>query len=397
MLNLFKFLSLGISGLSMAAALLLFMTDDGQGFLPHFGRVLAVGALGAGVLISWPLNLILLWRVPTAPPWLKPLLWVQTPAVLVMAAMAVSSGAESRREQGIYELRRAILEAIAADDPSGFDAAVAACDAACRSDAHSPHGWLRAAANKGSLKVATHLLAAHHIEDTTNHWDYRTERSCSGRTLSASQPLELAVLRNHRPMVDLLLPTATDYAKRRAMWMAAELDRLALMQHMNRAGVSLQWRGQIVDGNETLVVAAASGAAVRVARWLLEEHDFPAPANRLGPGPAPHPGARALRELLTYERNLDDPEAWSRARAFITVLIEHGGDIDERWSDAEVSALDEAVRVSDRQRADLLLSLGARVTLLKPERQDALRQLLAQPARDQREAQSIPDCIASGD
>jgi hypothetical protein len=203
MLNLLKFLSLGISGLSLALSLLLFITDDGGGFLPHFGRFLAVVALGAGVLLSWPLNLILLWRAPTAPIWLKPILWVQTPAVMVMAAMAVSSGAESLREQGIDRRRGAILEAIEADDPGSFDAAVAACDAACRSDQHSRQGWLVIAADRGSLKVAAHLLASPHSEVIPLYGTFETHEGCGGQYLMVSyNPLEIAVLRNHRAMLD---------------------------------------------------------------------------------------------------------------------------------------------------------------------------------------------------
>lgn len=395
MSNGLKFLSLALMGLSAGVALFFFAIEDGSGFLAGIGYYLGGLALAAGVLLIWPINGVLLRR-RQPPRWVKVVFWLQTPAVLVMLGMAVSHGLDVLRDQRRDARSNAVLQAVQDDDVVAFDAAAAACDADCRQLDNAPAGWLYRAADAGSLKVAARLLAPPHgAPDTPYSGQLHSANTCDDRSLNLSVPLEAAVMRNHRAMIDLLLRTASDDDRRRAMWLAAELDRLALVQHMHQAGVSLQWRGRVLDENDTLLVAAAEGAALRVGHWLLASQGFSAraPAN----GPDPYPGTEPLQALFSHERDFDNPEVLARTRAFAQLLLAHGAEIDQRWSDQERSALDEAVRVNDRAWIGLLLDLGANRLLLPAERQVQLAALLARPPREPLAHTPDERCIALGD
>ena len=370
-----------IATLSGASALSFFITNDGSGFLGNLGYLLSLGCLLAGAVLTWPLLLTVLLR-GNAPTWSKFAFWLVTPVILVLLARLLVSITDDWQQERIEAQREAVESAVVADDIATFDRAFATCGDDCREkslgdETYGAAYWLFRASAKQSKNVARHLLGpAYKVRaaDASSHYQFRATL-CDGREVEVANAMTAAVANNDRSMLDLLLPSTDNDANRQAMWLAAKLDRLELMQRMHATGVRLDWGGELYDENETLVVAAASGAALRVARWLLEDQSIPAQSFN------PH-YPRGHSVLWTFWRgmretgDLRNPQKRSQAKAFVQLLLQHGSEIDEKFDYDEPSALSEAARVSDRPWANLLIELGADPGRLSVERRAELKTLL---------------------
>jgi ankyrin repeat protein len=208
--------------------------------------------------------------------------------------------------------------------------------------------------------------------------------------MPSANALELAVALNDPGMLALLLPVSDESARRSALWRAAELNQLKLVQFLVQAGVPLSIRGDILDQNNTLLVAAASGGALDVGRWLIDSRHFP--VNALVDGPDPYEGEAPLHALFRF---MMDVHKSPRTPLFLRMLVEHGVDINASF-DSAGTLLQEAVRIGDKDIARQLLDAGARKSLLDPARQAALAALLAKPDERDYSPQPREGCVQVG-
>jgi hypothetical protein len=197
---------------------------------------------------------------------------------------------------------------------------------------------------------------------------------------------------NDTTLISLLFAVTGPSGRREAMWIAARLDRLAIVQRFHAAGVPLTYRGRTLDENQTLVHAAAEGRAERVARWLIDDRGFPAGASTGGTDPY-----RAVAPLIVALERTGPETSIERTRAFVRLLVDRGADVDVPWDETEPSALAEMIRRADREQVLLLLDAGASRTRLSAERLKQLEALLAQPPADTRGAVPESGCVRSGD
>jgi hypothetical protein len=393
MTSVLRVLCLVVPGLTVLVAALLALTNSNGGFLPNLGRAIALMVLASGNSASWRLNLLYLWR-QRGPRWLVVVTIIQTIPVLFVGAMLFEHFSSRRTFAQMRSQVDAVQAAIGADDVPGFERARALCRDLCLESLGGQDGLLMFAADTGALRVAMHLLKSPAPSpDTARRAAERSVMSCDdGQAIFLRHALSVSVARNNAAMLDLLLPSSGPDARRDAMWTAARLDRLAMMQRMVRAGVPINYRGQILDENSTLVVAAAEGAAVRVARWLIDEHRMP--VNAVVNGPDPYTGVSPLRVLLSAERAA---LAAPRTAAFLQLLVAHGADINARWDAETPSALDEMVRRRNRPGVALLIGAGVDQARLTDARRDELRTLLAETEVPPDRAAPAPGCVASGD
>jgi hypothetical protein len=118
---------------------------------------------------------------------------------------------------------------------------------------------------------------------TPSHFGTRSYHTCEGLYLPSLNSLEFSIVRGDPAGMELLLPASEERWLRKAAWLAARFDRLELLQRLLEAGVPLSLRGEILDENRTLLNAAASGAALSVGAWLLEEQRFDPDGDPDGP------------------------------------------------------------------------------------------------------------------
>jgi hypothetical protein len=389
---LLRALCIAVPGLALVAAAIFAAGDNGGGFLPHLGRSIALAILAGGVAISWCLNLLYLWHA-RGPRWLMLVTAVQTLPVLLVAwqfgGFLLNQGKDSRARDQIAAIRTAI----GVDDVAAFDRAVNACGDRCLQFIDGHDGMLFLAADTGAITVATRIVSTRLPDHryTYGHAE-NSVRTCDGDPVYMHSALAAAVARNNSAMLDLVLPASDSAARREAIWLAARLDRFAMLQRLAAAGVPITVRGQILDENSTLLIAAAEGAAVRMGRWLIEVHHMP--VNAILTGPDPYKGSSPVRIVMSGGRDGDAP---ARIASFLQLLVSHGADIDARWDDDEPSALTEMIRRRDRQGAELLLTAGASKAKLSAERRVQLDSLLLEPAPEHATFVHEPGCVKPGD
>ncbi len=361
------------------------------GFLPDLGRQLGTIALGAGNAISLALNAAFLARYK-GPRWLIVVTVLQlVPAAYfgILASRAMQAdAARSERDARVA----AVVGAARADDPQRYRKAWDACDSTCRVYTN-PAEHLVEAVDAGASRMVALLIADEGPDIVDQRRVSDRYRTCDDELVLPSTPLGVAVARNSQAMVDLLVPHAGPAARRDGLWIAATLDRLAMLQKMAAAGLSLDVGGQILENdNDTLLVAAAQGASVRVGRWLIEEHRLP--VERLAARDGHYRGTSPMDALMMYAGVRHDPQ---RVKAFFDMLRRHGADIDRPRFDG-TTHLEEAIRIDDRAAAVWFVEAGASRARLNADGQAKLEALLAQPPR-QRDARlsTRDDCIRRGD
>ncbi len=388
---------LGVSAICMIVGLLLggvlILQNDGGGVFANLGLALGLMAIAAGNLLSWLVNL-LCWRL-TRRRWLARVLAVQTmPAVALLAGLAVF-GTQQVLEARASGQRAAVIDAIKADDRVALQESMTRCGKRCR-EILSDQRIVMLASLHGAHKVAGMLLVqgvelTAHGGDAPAFYNTRTDlHSCEGTYLSSLGALEVAVAREDQEMLALLWPASDQRTRMDALWTAARLDRLQMVKFMVDAAMAVAPALPLVRKNfqgdrESLLRAAASGAAVEVASWLLEQR----PPNLLPPDMLPAEIQRAMTDLLGFMVESDA----RRTLAFARLLMRHGADIRTAQLDGE-PALERALHYRSRTLAGHLLELGVDPESLSKADGDALEGLLQQPARSRTYYQNREGCVA---
>lgn len=376
-------LSIIIAALSVICALLLWSLPSG-GMFPDLGKVLAWLLLGTANIICFLLNLTYLWLSRYRSPCtdqttarrrgLQIIVGLQCLPALYLSALLVNELFEMYVEDRASEQQAAIRQAIARDDLGAYTQANNACTDLCRA-MFSPEAHLLEAARSRAYTVAQSLLSQG-VKVSAGLTVASTElRTCEGHYLSSISSLAMAVANNDEKMLRLLLPASDDKAHKDALWTAAELDRLALLKIMERAGLSLTIRGKTLDSNNTLLVAAASGAALHTGRWLIDR-GMPLHALR---APDPYPGQSPFSALMEFATQTDSP----RTAPFLQLLIQHGANINEP-NTSGLSWLQEAIRIEHKRIASLLVEANASRDGLTPEQLVKLDHLMKEAPLEHR-------------
>jgi hypothetical protein len=152
--------------------------------------------------------------------------------------------------------------------------------------------------------------------------------------------------------------------------------------------VPLGVRGEILDENVTLMNAAASGAALKVAAWLLKEKGFAADGDP--DGRDRHAGETPLMSLVRFAQESPDSP---RLRPFLALLLAHGAAIDRVSPRTRTTPLQGAISLRALAAAEALIAAGASLQLLTEEEREALETLRREqpPARNPHADQ--PGCV----
>lgn len=354
----------GLSIISFAAGLALgllmivseFFTPSG-GFFAGLGYVLGLMALGAGNLVSFILNGIN-WIVGYRPRWLRVSLLVQALPALLAAGWGVNelmNSLEAERSSAQY---MAIVEAINRDDVAALKAAQQNCRNSCQTERPSrPSELLLLASRAGAQQAASHLIEQKATIPGTEQGVMRPTtdlRTCEGLYLPLLDALNVAVARNDVDMVRLLLPVSDRYSQSTALRTATTLDRVALVDLLLKAGASPAEPYSDDESRNTLLYAAAEGAALTVARqWF----DAPLP-------PIAQVNIAAAQAALF--QFMESTDGLPRARDFALLLSDHGADWNIPFRD-EPSFLAEAIRSQRKDIALVLIEAGASLERLPQE------------------------------
>src|SRR3546814_20942098 len=93
------------------------------------------------------------------------------------------------------------------------------------------------------------------------------------------------------------------------------------------AGVRLSIRADILYANNTLLVAAASGAATEVGKWLIQTQHMPVDA--IYSGPVPYPGTSPISALMAFKGSVGHSP---RIKPFLKMLVDNGANPDRKDS-----------------------------------------------------------------
>jgi len=363
-----------LSALSLCAgaiaAIAGMVTNTTGGMFPNLALTLGLMGLGLGNAISFLCNLFA-WRRGARPRWLRILLLIQALPALAFAAIACKAVWDNWQDRRSAQQHRAIWNAVQGDDVAALTTALQACKGACR-EGTTNEGLLMDATLARATKVADHLVAHGASVSANLTAPSRDLYTCEGRYLPSLSTLSIAVTQRDDALVTLLLPASDAAARREAMWTAATLDRLDTVQRLAANGVPLAIRGKTLDQNDTLLVAAASGAATTVGRWLIDTQGLP--VNAVTNGPDPYPGTAPIAALFAFMRDTQS----LRAIEFLRLLRAHGANLDARQRNG-ATVLEEAVRIGRKPVAAMLLDAGADPALLPPEARTRLAELLAGP------------------
>jgi len=358
-----------LAALALGGALLL--SESHGGMFPGLAAALGWLVLAAGNLLVLALNL-LYWRLYGAPRWLRWVVVVQAvpaAATLVLAGMQLYGNWQDSRAA---DQRAAVYRAIRADDAQRLLAAQHDCGARCAAQ-YLVNAQLLDAADAGAQVVASTLVGQHAVVSIQLGRESMDLRTCEGGFLPGLNALGVAVARHDLAMVDILFPASDQGARRAALWLAARLDHLDLVQVLSAKGVPLSIRGPVLPQNDTLLVAAARGAALTVGQWLIETRHMPVDA--IVSGPDPYPGTAPVQALMSYASEVPGSP---RIAPFLSMLVQHGAYIDARDSRGK-TPLEEAIGSHEQRSARLLLDAGAQTGLLSAQEKTQLQKLLAQP------------------
>ena len=369
--------SIVLAAFSVAGAAVLYFSPSQGGFFPDLGKGLAWLLLGTANIICLLLNLMYLWlsrpgasgTSPAAPgrSRLKIIIGLQLIPALYVGTLIAQEILGNYAQNRAYEQEAAIRDAIERNDVQSYKQANEACDKRCQQFSTPARHLLQASQNR-AYEIAQ-LLVSQGVKISAGQLASLSVplRTCEDDFLPSVSTLAMAVANDDAKMLRLLLPASDSSAHREALWMAARLDRLGLLKMMEQAGLSLDIKGEIADSNETLLVAAASGAALNTGRWLLAKgmpvHALQSPGQTTGQSP--------FSALMEFAEETESP----RIAPFLQLLIKHGADINvPRWDG--LTWLQEAVRIDNQKMTRLLVNAGASHTNLTPEQLSRMRELL---------------------
>lgn len=316
---------------------------------------------------------------------LKAVLAVQGLALLAALAVWGTIGVEAYLDGRKADRRGAVYAAVERNDPEAITASFARCGADCTEERGR---LLLFAADARAHRAIEALLALGARPSTDSRAAARSLRTCEGQYLPLLTTLEISVARDDAAGLALLLPETDARARRRAVWLAAQLDRLELLQRLLEAGVPITLRGKILDENATLLNAAASGGALRVATWLLTEQGFDADGKPTGSDR--HRGETPLAALVRFAG--DVPES-DRIRPFLRLLLAHGAEIERVSPATGGTALQLAVAAYALSAYEILVEHGASEAVLTPEERERLAQMRASPPPSRGRSTDQPNCV----
>lgn len=336
------------------------------GFFPDFNKAIAFSAVCV-------LNLVLLaiatlyWARYGAATWLKLLVGVQ----ICLAAWTVWNtglyGVEKLRDSRAANLRGEMRDALARDDVARFEQ----LDASFLSRSYSRDEQLLDAVELGAHATIPRLIEAGARPSTHLEAVRQSVKTCEGRLLGDLDALQLAVARNDQTAIGPLLRVADERIVRSAVWLAASLDRVQLVQYFADHGVDLRAiRGRVLDENESLLVAASEGAAATTAQWLIATYDLP--ANRLEHGIDPYRGRAPLDALLDFATQT---QAHARTQTMLAALLQHGASL-ESVDFRGRTPLRRALEWENGPLAQMLLNAGAERDALTADESQRLDILL---------------------
>ncbi|WP_157648878.1 ankyrin repeat domain-containing protein [Burkholderia ubonensis] len=367
--------SLGITCLTLAIALVLWITDV-RLFSPdvQVGRNLAIFILAFGNVIVLVLNGAYWWRYG-APPWFRFVAVIQGLLLLLSAIPIVKQVSDRLIQSNINAKIERVDKAIQTDDIGLFRKAREACGKTCVGG-DSLDWELHAAAKYNALRVAAELVRmSAKVDDKVKDTDLIT---CEGLVLQEDSALTLAIVNDNPAMVEVLLPASDASNRRQALWTAARLDRLDIVQLLVQAGVPLNMDmyGNIRDGDNSVLVAAAQGAAVHVGRWLIETRHMSASAEAIMFADYPDPWIPVLA-LYYFVHEVGAP---SRTRQFLDMLVKHGADRQAVKFESD-EMLKDAIDRELKNEASFFLEAGAKLAPEDTRRRKQLDKLRAGPGK----------------
>jgi len=356
---------------SLALGLPMIFAQGHGGMFAGLSALLGWLVLAAANLLVLALN-ALFWRLYGAPSWLRIVIWIQVvPAAATLVLLSIQLYQGWRRNQADAQ-RQVLFHVIESDQAGKLAHAQKQCGKRC-ADMYLLNAQLLDAAEAGAHKVARALVRQHAAVSSRLGQETVDMRTCEGYPLSSLDALEVAVARGDPAMLGLLFPVSDKGARRRAMWQAAQLDRLDLVRDLAARGVPLSIRGPVLAENDTLLVAAAGGAALNVGKWLIETRHMP--VNAVENGPDPYPGTAPAQALMRFQYYA--PQS-PRIAPFLDMLVAHGADLQVRDRQGR-TLLQNAIRARNKGAARLLLDAGARTAQLSVDEKAALAALLARP------------------
>ncbi|WP_439578128.1 hypothetical protein [Elioraea sp.] len=378
---------LGILSVALPAWLITDELRHPRGPFRDLGIAIVLGAVAPVlILVSFGANLVYARLHAWAVGWrLKAVLAAQ---VLGLGAALVLWGAialESHRDARVADRRGAVYAAVEQNDPAAIARTLARCGADCTDERDR---LLLLAADARAHQAIEALLALGARPSSDSRAAARSLRTCEGLHLPLLTTLEVSIARDDAEGFALLLPDADARARRRAAWTAARLDRLELLQRLLDAGVPLTLSGSILDENATLLNAAASGAALRVATWLLAERGFDPDGVPLERGR--RRGETPLAALVRFASEVPDA---ARFGAFLRLLRAHRAEIERISPATGGTALQLAVAAYALTAYDALVAAGASEAVLTAEERARLAQMRASPPPARSPHADAPGCI----
>lgn len=308
--------------------------------------------------------------------------------VLVVGRMTL----DEMRDDRVLDQQAAVREAVEADNPARTDEMLASCGDRCP-ELSFLNELMLDAVEAGAVNSVSHLISLG-VRVRDDFGEPETDiRLCDGRYVPGLDALSLAVALGNGEVVTRLLPASDSDSHQSALWNAATMDRLEIVQQFVAEGVPITISGEVLDENETLLNAAASGAAQRVGRWLIEVKGFS--ANGAPVSPTSNKGASPLASLMRYSSEVpDSPDL----EPFMRLLLDAGADLDigQRTQEGSRTALEVAIDLHAPIGAEALLAAGAREEDLTDEDRNALHKILSEALFRKNLDRNEPHCVTIG-
>lgn len=377
---------LGILSVALPAWLIADELRHPRGPFRDLGIAIVLGVVAPVLtLASFGANLILArlrgWTIGWG---LKAVLGVQALGLCAALVLWGMVALESFRDSRLADRRGAVYAAVEQNDPDAIEQSFARCGADCADE----RDRLLLFAAEARAHRAIEALLALGARPSSDSRTGRSLRTCEGLYLPLLTTLEISIARDDPAGLALLLPETDARARRRAAWLAAQLDRLELLQRLLEAGVPITLRGRILDENATLLNAAASGAALRVATWLLTERDFD--ANGVSAEAGRSRGETPLASLVRFAGEVPDSE---RFGSFLRLLLAHGAEIGRVSPATGATALQLAVDAYALAAYEALVAAGASDAVLTAEERGRLAQMRANPPPPRSLSADQPGCV----
>lgn len=290
---------------------------------------------------------------------------------------------ERAQQSDAYQQSLEIEQAIEKDDLARYVTALEKCSKKCL-EHYQAASQLLDAADFGAKQIAKRLVE--HSAPVPEGWPNKALHTCEGQYLPSMDALSLAIARDDAEIVSILLPVSGEFSRREALQTAAFLDRFELLQKLIRAGVPLPDKDMKYHFGKNLLVTAAKGAALKTGEWLISQQKAPvnAPVIQTDINVQDSP----LQALMGFVHETNSP----RGQQFMTLLIEHGADINAPLKNGD-TLLKDAIKSRNTNQVKMLLQGGAKPHLLSAEQRAVMDQLLKMPDNPVELSKSNERCL----